>query len=114
MHPNSLANLTQKGRGRKPGAINKTTRERREETRAMIDELQITDLSFGLLVERLQEKSIKSSDVIGLLKFAYEAGMKNVDDEGLIKEFEAIRTPEEAAKRFYEMQDKIEAWKQGK
>ncbi|EMC1489672.1 hypothetical protein VAA96_004550 [Salmonella enterica] len=79
--PKNYPNLTKAGRGKPKGCLTYTTRERLNQARAEWDQLNVKGKTIALLMERVEEGSIKSADAINLLKFIAEYSFKRVDDE---------------------------------
>ncbi|EAQ9051859.1 hypothetical protein D8V62_23775 [Salmonella enterica] len=96
-----VENLTRMGKGRKPGAINKSTRERLNQWRNLLDETNISGKNMRLLLERIEEGTIKSSDAIALQKLINEYAFRKVDDEILDQIIPT--TPEQDAEKIKDL-----------
>ncbi|EEI7324279.1 hypothetical protein G4E03_003468 [Salmonella enterica] len=96
-----LKNLTNMGKGRPKGALNKSTRERLNQWRNLLDETNISGKNMGLLLERIEEGSIKSSDAIALQKLINEYAFRKVDDEILDEIIPT--TPEQDAEKIKDL-----------
>lgn len=80
-------NLTNAGKGRPKGALNRSTHERLQAWRDFIDETKISDLNMKSLLADLQDEDqrVQFKDRLALQKLLLEWACKSLDEEILEK-----------------------------
>lgn len=93
--------------GRPKGAVSKSTQQRTDEFRKKLDETNIYFMLIDKLIERIENDSIKTAEVIAALSKLTPYGIQSVAMDQIAENIQGITNAEEALKVAEQLKDTV-------